>query len=400
MKTERLYYHDSYLRSFTARVVGQSTRDDGRAEVLLDRSAFYPTSGGQPNDIGSLAGVRVLDVIDRGDEVVHVLARPLPTDVGEVVGEIDWDRRLDLAQQHTGQHILSQAFDRLLQAPTVSFHLGDETSTIDVRRAPLAAEEVAAAEALANRIVLENREIAVHFADAGDLERFALRKATDRDGEVRVVEIAGFDASACGGTHTRRAGEVGPIKVRRWERRGDDTRVEVVCGYRALRDYAFKHETVKTLAEGFRVRDRDVLATVERLVQENDARRKQNEDLRESLLGYEAAEMLAAATPLAGARLVVATREERAPDALKRLAQRLTAAGDVVALLGSTAGGKASLVFAQSPGRPFDMGKLLRESCAAFGGRGGGSRDLAQGGIPDPSRVDEALRQARDTLGV
>ena len=403
MKTERLYYLDSYLLTFEARVV-ERTEVGGRPAVVLDRTAFYPTSGGQPHDTGTLSGVRVVDVVDREEVVLHVLGGPAPA-AETVVGEVDWERRLDHMQQHTGQHVLSQSFDRCCGAPTVSFHLGEEHCTIDVARSPLLAEEVARAEEMANRIVLEDRPVRAHLVAPEDLDRFALRKATAREGEIRVVEVEGFDHSACGGTHCVRTGSVGPVKVRRWERRGSDTRVEFLCGWRALRDYGWKHDVVKSLAEGFRVRDRDVAPAIQRSLDELRSTREALEDLRERLQGYEVAELLAGATPLPGrdaaARLVVRCLADRTPEELKRLAQRLTAGGGVVALLGLRAGERAHLVFAQSPGLPFDVGKLLKATCVGLGGRGGGTRDLAQGGAPEASRLEGAIEEAarQVTLG-
>lgn len=400
MKTERLYYSDSYLRAFEARVV-ERVEVDGRPAVVLDRTAFYPTSGGQPHDTGRLAGVSVVDVLDRGDVVVHVLDRGLPA-VDHVVGAIDWDRRLDHMQQHTGQHVLSQALDQTCRAPTVSFHLGDESCTVDVARTPLSAEDVARAERLANAIVLDDRAVRVHVVAADDLERFALRKPTTREGDVRVVEVEGFDFSACGGTHCARTGGVGTVKVRRWERRGDVTRVEFLCGWRALEDYRWKHDVIKGLAEGFRVRDRDLASAVQRSLDDLRASRDALEDLRDRLLGYEASELLAGAgqlpTEAGGARLVVRGIADRTPDELKRLAQRITAGGAAVALLGLEAGGRAHLVFAQSPGLPFDMGAALKSACARLGGRGGGTRDLAQGGAPEAGRLGAALEEAARQL--
>lgn len=403
MKTERLYYLDSYLLTFEARVV-ERTEVGGRPAVVLDRTAFYPTSGGQPHDTGTLSGLRVVDVVDREDVVLHVLDGPAPA-AETVVGEIDWERRLDHMQQHTGQHVLSQSFDRCCGAPTVSFHLGEEHCTIDVARSPLSAEEVARAEELANRIVLEDRPVRASLVAPEDLHRFALRKAVAREGEIRVVEVEGFDYSACGGTHCARTGSVGPVKVRRWERRGSDTRIEFLCGWRALRDYGWKHDLVKGLAEGFRVRDRDVGVSIQRSLDELRSTREALEDLRERLQGYEVAELLANATPLPGrdasARLVVRCLADRTPEDLKRLAQRLTAGGGVVALLGLRAGERAHLVFAQSPGLPFDVGKLLKATCVGLGGRGGGTRDLAQGGAPEVGRLEEAIEEAarQVTLG-
>jgi alanyl-tRNA synthetase len=399
--TEKLYYRDSYLREFEGQVL-ERTRLKGRTAVVLDRTAFYPTSGGQPNDTGTLGAARVVDVVDVDGRVVQVLEGEAPS-VGETVrGEIDWPRRLDHMQQHTGQHILSQAFERAASARTVSFHLGDEACTIDVDQTPLDAEAIARAERLANEVVLEDREVLVHLVAPDDLERFALRKPTERSGEIRVIEVARFDASACGGTHTARTGQVGPIKVRRWERRSGATRVEFVCGWRALADYGWKHDLVRSLSEGFRVRDRDVGEAVARLQADLKGAREALDDARAQLQEGEIAEYLDEATPLQTGdglvRLVVEIVGERTPDELKRLAQRLTAEGQVVALLGATTGERASLAFGKSPSLPFDSNALLRVALKRLSGRGGGTKDLAQGGAPTHDGLEEALWEAARVL--
>ena len=401
MKTERLYYVDSYLTEFSAEVVGV-VDVAGRIGLTLDRTAFYPTSGGQPHDLGSLGGVAVVDVIDQDDELVHVLAAEPPATT-QTTGRIDWDRRFDHMQQHTGQHLLSQAVERHCGARTVSFHLGPEVCTIDVDLPTLPAAALAAAEAAANAAVLADLPVDVRFADAADADQLGLRKATERVGQIRVIDIAGLDRSACGGTHVARTGAVGPIKVRRLERRGAETRVEFLCGWRALRDYGWKHDTVAGLAETMSVRDRDLRASVERaLAQLRDAR-DELEQTRKQLRHYEADALAASGEPIAlatgGTALLVAKLlADAGPDDLKRLAQRITGQRPAVALLGGRAAERTHFVFAQTPGLPFDMGKLLRTGLQPVGGRGGGSRDLAQGGAPGDADAAGCLRSAGDTL--
>ena len=433
--TERLYYRDSYLTSFDGLVVSvepakpsQSSADSGRdaaqrrrSLIVLDQTAFYPTSGGQPHDTGTLGDWLVVDVLERpgasDDEhamIVHVVEAPsatpaTPLTVSQVVvGKIDWPRRLDHLQQHSGQHVLSQAFNRACQAPTVSFHLGDEYCTIDVARNPLDAGAIARAEALANETVLANLAVRTHFVAPDDLPRFNLRKPTARAGEIRVIEITDFDASACGGTHVALTGQIGPIKIRRWERRGDDTRVEFVCGWRALRDYGAKQELVRGLADAYRVREADLLASIRRDQVELASARDALKVARERLLGYEAAELLAVARTIslggASCRVVSAVLADRSLDDVKSLARKLVSAGEAVALLGLSAGERGQIVFAQSPGLALgaadalDLGGLLKEICGRFGGRGGGARDLAQGGVPDVSRLSEAIQAAVDSV--
>jgi alanyl-tRNA synthetase len=231
-KTERLYYTDCYLREFEARVLRSEAAPNG-FKVYLDRTAFYPTSGGQPTDSGTIAGIQVLEAVDEGDEIAHIL-RQAPEAEG-VSGKIDWTRRFDHMQQHTGQHILSAAFGRIGGYKTVSFHLGEESSSIDLDSDRLGVRQLEEAEDAANQVVFENRAVRISFQPAGEASRLELRKPTSREGEVRLVEVEGFDLSACGGTHVSRTGAVGLILVRKVERMKGLTRVEFMCGGRAHR---------------------------------------------------------------------------------------------------------------------------------------------------------------------
>ena len=400
MSTNRLYYHDCQMLEFSARVVAVTTIGD-RSGVLLDRTAFYPTSGGQPFDTGRIARAQVVDVVDEPAGIVHVLTGPIP-EVGELVtGRIDRKRRVDHTQQHTGQHVLSQAFERRGGLQTVSFHLGVDACTIDLDVPTLDSATVREAEDLANQIVLENRPILIHFTSAERVERFGLRKPAQkagvpRSGEIRIVEIDGFDSSACGGTHVERTGEIGPVKVRRWERRGAVSRVEFLCGWRALADYTVRLETTRSLAERLAVADVDLLVTVSRSLDELERLRTDVSRLREELLDTEAERLAVGTQPLSNrpdVQLVCHGYVGRSPDELKRLALTVVKRSPCVVLLGS-GGERCHVVFAQSTGLPFDLSQILRQVAPLFGGRGGGTRDLAQGGAPNPGSVDAALAEA------
>lgn len=389
--TERLYYTDSTLIKFQGRVVAIARSGD-RPTVVLDRTAFYPTSGGQPFDTGFLDDARVVEVVDQDDAIAHVLDGPAPPVGAEVTGRIDPERRFDHTQQHTGQHVLSQAFEQTSSLKTVSFHLGAEACTIDLDSSRVPPEAVAAAEELANRVVLEDRPVQIHFAAADDLERFGLRKPTKRAGTVRIVEVADFDHSACGGTHVARTGQIGPIKVRRWERRGETTRVEFLCGWRALHDYARRLDATRALAERLSVHDADLLAAATRVLDELERQRDENAELRARLLEHEARQLLAAAESRPGTpiRLVRAVLPGHPPDELKRLALQLVARPDVVALLATT-GERAHVILAQSSGAPRDLAAILRQTGPPLGVRGGGTRDLAQGGGSSSVPLDSLL---------
>ncbi|MDA8219451.1 MAG: DHHA1 domain-containing protein [Dehalococcoidales bacterium] len=390
MKTKRLDYDNPYARAFRARIV-ERRQLKGKVGVILAETLFYPTSGGQPHDTGILGGQPVLDVFEDGEAIVHVVPRDVTGDVAE--GVIDWERRFDHMQQHTGQHILSQAFVEAANAETVSFHLSETTATIDVAATDLTAEQLAAVEDRANRIVFEDRPIISAFVAPERLAELPLRKPPTVTENIRIVEVAQFDWSPCGGTHCRAAGEVGLIKIRRTERRGTETRAEFACGWRALRDYRWKNDHVNRLANALSVRDGEAVDGALRWLEEAKAREKEVQALREELLGHEAASLRQAAPRRGGVAVVSQIFGNRAVDEVKHLAQKITAEEKTIALLAVT-GQKGQLLFARSADVNCDMGATLRTVMSVVGGRGGGTATLAQGGVPDPGRVPEALAQA------
>ena len=414
MRTQRMYYADPYARSFTAQVVARRN-DNGKVGLVLDRTLFYPTSGGQPHDTGLLGGQPVLDVVEEGEEIVHLLPADVAGDAVE--GIVDWQRRFDHMQQHTGQHILSQAFIRRLEAETVSFHLGDDYCTIDVAATGLTPTELASVEELANDVIFADTPIHADFVTPERLARLPLRKPPKVTENVRIVEVADFDWSPCGGTHCRTAGEVGIIKITHVERHGADTerreavpvsarplpkrrehtRVGFLCGGRALRDYRRLSEHLATLAAALSAHSDEAVTLALRGLEEAKAREKENQALRERLLAYEAAEILAAAPRRRGVAVVSVAFAEREFEEVKHLALRLAAGEKVVALLG-TQGRKGQLVFARSADVPCDVNAVLQAACALIGGRGGGTPALAQGGAPEPDRIPEALAHARQDV--
>ncbi|MFQ5812064.1 MAG: DHHA1 domain-containing protein [Anaerolineae bacterium] len=393
--TERLYYLDPYRLEFEARVVEQ-TSVGAKPGVILESTCFYPTSGGQPHDEGHLNDVPVINVFEREDKaIVHVLATELKGDL--VHGVIDWERRFDHMQQHTGQHILSQAFLQLLKAETVSFHLGKEASTIDVDKAPLAASQLDRVEDVANEIVFADRPVKTHLMAEEELAGLPLRKLPAVEMPIRIVEVKGFDYSPCGGTHCQRTGEVGLIKITKVERRGQDTRVEFLCGGRALADYRGKNRTVNELANRFSVGAWELAEAVERLAEEGKSSQRELNAAQNRLLDYEAAELLAEAEQHGDIRVVRKVFADREGEEVRRLALRLMESEGSVALLGA-AGDKAHLFFARSADLPYDMNDLLKKACQVVGGGGGGQRHFAQGGGPDGSKVGEALKIAHERL--
>ena len=393
--TERLYYLDQYRLEFEARVV-ERISVGAKPGVILESTCFYPTSGGQPHDEGHLNDVPVINVFEREDKtIVHVLAAELKGDL--VRGVIDWGTRFDHTQQHTGQHILSQSFIKIMRAETVGFHLGQGACTIDVDKAPLAVSQLDRVEDLTNEIVFADRPVKTYLATETELAGLPLRKLPTVEMPIRIVEVEGFDYSPCGGTHCRRTGEVGLVKITRVERRGQDTRVEFLCGGRALADYRGKNRTVNELANRFSVGGWELAEAVGRLAEEVKSNKRELNAARNQLLGYEAAELLAEAEQHGDVRVARKVFTNREGEEVRRLALRLMESERTVALVG-LAGAKAQLFFACSADLPYDMNDLLKRACQVVGGGGGGQRDFAQGGGPDGSKVSEALEIAHERL--
>jgi alanyl-tRNA synthetase len=401
--TERLYYSDSYCTTFSARV-SECLVLNGSKAVALDRTAFYPTSGGQPHDMGTLNGIPVVDVTEREEDgiVIHVLSSSVESeDVlrpdDQVQGVIDWPRRFDYMQQHTGQHVLSQAFVQTVDADTVGFHLSDDYSTIDLNCDTLTDEDVSRAETLANRIVFDDRPVAAQFVEPEEAAALPLRKAPPAKNAIRIVQVEGFDWSACGGTHVARTGEIGLIKVVRIERRGTETRVTFLCGQRALTHYHMLNTLTRDLALHLTVGVEELPHAIERLQIEARTARKERDRLHELLLDHEAVALIASAQVIGPVSVVREVFKTREVEEVRRLATRIASQPGHVALL-AVEGAKAQLIFARSTDLTYDMRPLLQGACRQVGGGGGGGPDLAQGGGPHPDRIDEALQHATDVL--
>ena len=379
--TDRLYYNDSYLIEFRARVIDASP---DRKKVYLDRTAFYPASGGQPYDTGRLGGIPVTEVVDEDERIAHVLGEPLESD--EASGAIDWRRRFDHMQQHTGQHLFSAVLIELFDAATVSFHLGAESSTIDIAR-PLEPDQIRQAERRANQVVFENRPVSVSFEHSS--QDLGLRKPTDREGVVRIVAIQDLDRSACGGTHVRATGEIGPILIRKLDRIRGNQRIEFVCGMRAVdrarADYDALSKIARALSVGLEEAPALVDAQLEKFQESDKARRRLATELAQAR----------------GRELYAATAA--APDGLRRVQRRVTAlsdelrveaqsftAGERSAFL-ALAGDPPSVLLAVSKDGGIHAGEALKAALAQAGGRGGGSATMAQGSLPDQEALARFL---------
>ena len=392
--TQRLYYDDSFIREFEARVVSCAPAND-RFEVVLDRTAFYPTSGGQPNDTGTLGDAKVLDVIDRAadHEIVHVTDRAL-TAGADVHGAIDWQRRFDHLQQHTGQHLLSAAFIDLSGVHTVSFHLGREASTIDLNTTNLTAAQIDAAERRTNEIIFDDRPIRIVYGTLEELSAAGIRKTVDREGILRAIEVEGFDRQPCGGTHASRTGQVGLIVVRKAEKLKGIWRVEFVCGWRAAKT---SHADLAALTESARILScapPDLPSIVAKASEERQATHRSRQRLIEQLAELQARAFAAEIAAANGNTVHLICKVLDEPDLAyaRSVATKFVAAPGRRALLATTGG---HIIFAQSAGLDADMSALLREIISSEGGKGGGSRDFAQGSVADASRVSAVLERAK-----
>ena len=398
--TERLYYSDSHLIEFEARVTDKSERVSGWTAVTLDRTAFYPTGGGQPSDTGILDGARVLECIDAEDDgVLHVIQGRAPEIGASVKGRIDWARRLDHIQQHTGQHILSQAFVTLFNAPTRGFRVMHDACEIDVEIANPTPELIERAVELANNVIWEDRQVTIKAVMPEEAAQLPLRKESSRQGELRLIEIDGFDLTPCGGTHAYRTGEVGLIAVRSWERAKGLTRIEFVAGGWALADYRRANKTARTVAGLFSAGRDDAAKLAAHMLEENKELHRRIRTLEEVVARVEADELVATTSlNAAGVRVVTRILDDRDAESLKHLAQALISHANTVALLASREKEAARLVFAKSADTGGDMNALMREACAMIDGRGGGKTDMAQGGGRNVEKLNEALDLASKSL--
>ena len=403
MTTRRLYYDDAFEKEFTARVVHcEVLPPDVSAGItgtvwglLLDRTAFYPTSGGQPNDLGKIGDANVLDVCDEGDEILHVVDRkPSSPDVN---GCIHWPRRFDHMQQHTGQHLLSAMFQERFGLPTVSFHLGTEMCTIDLRGPEPTDEILEGAERAANRVVFEDRPVNVRYGTADQLAQQGVRKEIDREGILRAIEIEGADLQPCGGTHVKSTGQIGVVLVRRCTKVRQDWRVEFVCGGRAERVARHDFELLRRTVEKLSSAPEDLVSAASRAVAERDANFKMVRALQERLAETEATLALQTTSHAAnGARIFSRIFDGVSADYLGFFATAFSKSERTIALLGTSEDGQ--LLFAQHPSAGKDMNSLLKQVLGEAGGKGGGTRDFARGRLNDGASTERALSLAKEML--
>jgi alanyl-tRNA synthetase len=415
MPTQRIYYDDSFAREFSAEVLScepVAAAETGRAvtesakpgcahkptlwRVVLNRTAFYPTSGGQPYDTGKLGAASVMDVLDEGDVVMHLVDAAVET--GPVTGVVDWVRRFDHMQQHSGQHVLSAVFHAQFALPTVSFHLGANLCTIDLRGREPTADILERAASAANELVYADRAVNVKYGTAEELAAAGVRKTVDREGALRAIVIESVELQPCGGTHVRRTGQIGMIVLRGVSRIRQDWRLEFVCGRRAERLAREDFAMLRGIAQRLNCSVAETVAAAERVVAERDVYFKSARTSAEKLAAVDAqAALQTSEIESDGIRVFARVFQGASPEYVQSFARELTKAAKTVALVARCECGHVFFMQHASAGQ--DMNALLAETFRQVGGKGGGSRDSARGRLADPGRAAEALQYATSRLG-
>jgi len=391
IETKRLYFEDPYRTDFEARVLSRRDLLEGQA-LILDQTCFYPEGGGQPADRGVLCGVEVKHVFEQGEEILHLVASPVSDD--GVRGRIDWETRFDHMQQHSGQHVLSQCFHRLLNGKTVSFHLGEKISTLEIALPSITDADVARVEDCANRAVFENREIQTYFVDEDEIARVPLRKPPQKAGRIRVVEVAGFDFTACGGTHPRRTGEIGCIKLLKQVKIRNNVRFEFVSGGRALQDYSRKQRILADLALKFSSGEADLPLAVDKMMTEQKGLKRELRKVGERVLQHEAREMVREVDE----PVIVKLFEEGSAQEVRQLALAVIRNSGFVTLFGLRSGDKAHLIMARSEDLALDLRDLIPVVSPLLDAKGGGRPSLVELVGKNPAALAAALDRARGAI--
>lgn len=395
--TDKLYLQDAYLREFNATIL--QTRKTGDSwEIVLDRTAFYPEGGGQPSDTGELDGKTVTSVREDNGQIIHEV-QGLPTG-SAIIGKIDWTRRFYHMQQHSGQHILSALFDERHQAATVGFHLGKESSQIDLAISELTPRQIAEVESAANSFLYENLPVTAHIVQREELDRFALRKPPAKDfAELRLVSAGNLDCCPCGGTHVRSTGEIGLIKILGWERKNSTIRVNFVCGARALADYGLKNSLVHEMSSKLSVPVTELSEALTLRLSKADQLTKDLAAIRLELIRYQSDAILQSAPSYGNVRLIVHILNDSQPAEAAQLAKSLTSSVPAIALIAavSPGGAKAHLVFSTNTDGQ-DMSFLLKQALSTLNGKGGGNSRLAQGGTNSPSELKQVLDSVLNSI--
>ncbi len=389
---EKLYENDSYIKNFKANIVDVKSDEDGSVLLVLDRTIFYPEGGGQPSDTGIIGNCRISHVFKK-DKVIYHRADKKPDTLNDVDCRIDWERRFDFMQQHCGQHILSAAFGNLYGCNTIGFHLGEKYVTIDIDIQSLSEDDAKRAENVSNDIVFQNLPVTCHYPSKDELSKYKLRKQPTVEDNIRIVEIEGFDFCPCGGTHPSRTGDVGLIKIRKWEKYKNSVRVEFVCGNRALKDYQWKNDFINKASNILSSKDEDVLENISKMSIELCSLKKETKSLKDTVLSYESSDLYSKGEDVGGVRIVKKLFEDKDFKDIISLSGKIANHDNAVALLGLKSD-SARMVFSRSHDININIGELFKEVLPIIGGKGGGGKFSAQGGGPDVSNLESALDAA------
>jgi alanyl-tRNA synthetase len=395
----KLYYRDPYIKTFTTKIRHQNQDEAGNWYVVLEETAFYPTGGGQPHDTGTLDDIQVVNVEEMNGEIRHYIEKPLPEKSVNVTGVIDWERRFDHMQQHSGQHILSAAFEELFGYQTVSFHLGNEIVTIDLDIEELSEQEAMAAEKLANQMILENRPIETKWVAENELSKYPLRKMPSVTENIRLVIIPNFDYNGCGGTHPNSTGQVFAIKILDWERQRKRIRVQFVCGNRVLKQLGQKHRVIRKLNALLNAPEEELITAATRLLDHGKEMEKSLEEAREKLLHYEVKELLESRNP--ESQLIAKVFQNRSIQELQKLARMLTdEKEEVTVLFVAEIGDRLQFVFARGSAGNSNMKQIAADVLPIINGKGGGNETFAQGGGDAHISGDELLNKLIEKLNM
>ena len=387
--TERLYLDNPYLREINAKII-KKEYSNGKFYITLNRTIFYPhLCGGQPRDKGSINGIEVIDVIEDGNEIVHIVEDNIPSETVNL--NIDWNTRFDHMQQHTGQHLLSAVLAKLYNAKTIGFHLGKEYVYIDVTLPYLADNDLEKIERFANEIIYSNFSIKTYVVNKAEASRLPLRKQPKVQSNIRIVEINNVDFSPCAGTHHRRIGEVGILKIRKWEKYKGNIRIEFVCGNRALKDYAWKNTIINNISTLLSAKDTNTYDSVEKLYNDYKNLEKENRELREKLMSYKSKELINDSTFFNGVKLIKKIFNNSDLKEVKYLASKILAYENVVCIFGIIEQEKCQVILGRSENIQIDMREILNASINFIDGRGGGTSQLVQGGGANVKGLNDCI---------
>ena len=394
MRTERLYNDDPYLTEFRAEVIETLTYGD-KYGIVLDRTAFYPAGGGQPWDTGYLNDEKVSEVIEKDGKLLHIVDNKLLS--AEVKGSVNWARRFDFMQQHTGQHILSACFEKLLNGSTDSFHMGKDIVSIEIIIDSFSIDDAERIENMANDIIYSNLPVIARIVSGEELNSLPLRKMPKVTENIRIVEVKEIDYSPCGGTHVRTTGEVGMIKIKSWEKCKGGIRFTFVCGSRALKDYGMYNSIIRTLSEKLSVRDSEIIEAIDKLLLDLRNTEKQLSASTQELMRVEAENIIRECPVVSGIRLISKVFDNRSINDVKLLAQYLTKAPGTVALL-ACKNENAQVIFSRSEDVNMDMNALFKAVLPIIDGKGGGNSRTAQGGGSRVDRLEEFMNNAKNLI--